>query len=135
MTNKEAIIHIEQIRPKKCKMVNGKFRTVSSILVIAEFTIPLLAMLTLKKIVDEPEVLTKKIKFVYLSFALTAGVALLFALMPNVFFDFVSQADMQNFTKSGIPQEYLQDVANNIGRMRVPIFTSDCWRTLQKVKQ
>lgn len=108
----------------------SKFRTVSSILVIAEFTIPLLAMLTLKKIVDEPEVLTKKIKFVYLSFVLTAGVALLFALMPNVFFDFVSQADMQNLTKSGIPQEYLQDVANNIGRMRVPIFTSDCWRTV-----
>jgi hypothetical protein len=29
-----------------------QFRTVASILVIAEFTIPLLAMLTLKKIVD-----------------------------------------------------------------------------------
>lgn len=26
MTNKEAIIHIEQIRPKKCKMVNGKLQ-------------------------------------------------------------------------------------------------------------
>lgn len=26
MTNKEAIIHIEQIRPKKCRMVNGKLQ-------------------------------------------------------------------------------------------------------------
>ena len=26
MTNEEAIIHIEQIRPKKCKMVNGKLQ-------------------------------------------------------------------------------------------------------------
>lgn len=26
MTNKEAIIHIEQIRPKKCKMVNDKLQ-------------------------------------------------------------------------------------------------------------
>ena len=39
----------------------AKFRTVASILVIAEFTIPLLAMMALKKIVDEPEVLTSKI--------------------------------------------------------------------------
>lgn len=26
MTNEEAIVHIEQIRPKKCKMVNGKLQ-------------------------------------------------------------------------------------------------------------
>lgn len=26
MTNKEAIMHIEEIRPKKCKMVNGKLQ-------------------------------------------------------------------------------------------------------------
>ena len=26
MTNKEAIVHIEEIRPKKCKMVNGKLQ-------------------------------------------------------------------------------------------------------------
>ena len=32
----------------------AKFRTVASILVVAEFTIPLLAMLALKKIIDEP---------------------------------------------------------------------------------
>ena len=53
----------------------SKFRTVASILVIAEFTIPLLAMLALKKIVDEPEILTQKIKYVYASFALTGGIA------------------------------------------------------------
>ena len=26
MTNEESIVHIEQIRPKKCKMVNGKLQ-------------------------------------------------------------------------------------------------------------
>ena len=57
----------------------SKFRTVASILVIAEFTIPLLAMMALKKIVDEPDLLTKKAKFVYISFGLTGGIALLFA--------------------------------------------------------
>ena len=41
----------------------AKFRTVASILVIAEFTIPLLAALTLKRLVDEPELLGQKMKY------------------------------------------------------------------------
>ena len=39
----------------------AKFRTVESILVIAEFTIPLLAMLGLKRIIEEPEVLRRRV--------------------------------------------------------------------------
>ena len=39
----------------------AKFRTVASILVIAEFTIPLLAMLALKEIIEHPEVLQEKL--------------------------------------------------------------------------
>ena len=106
----------------------SKFRTVASILVIAEFTIPLLAMLALKKIVDEPEILTRKIKFVYVSFALTAGISLLFALMPNVFFsDFVSSAEME--AMKGIPSEYLNPLLANLREMREAVFTADCWRS------
>ena len=62
-----------------------KFRAVASILVVAEFTIPLLAMLGLKTVLEQPEVLKAKLKYVYISFALTGGFALLFALMPDVF--------------------------------------------------
>ena len=106
----------------------AKFRTVASILVIAEFTIPLLAMLALKKVVDEPEVLTKKIKFVYLSFGLTAGIALLFALMPTVFFsDFVSSSEMT--AMKSIPSDYLTPMLANLRQMREAIFTADCWRS------
>ena len=42
----------------------AKFRTPESILVIAEFTIPLMAMLGLKRIIDEPALLTNKIRVV-----------------------------------------------------------------------
>lgn len=106
----------------------SKFRTVASILVMAEFTIPLLAMLALKKIVDEPDLLTKKIKFVYISFALTGGIALLFALMPNMFFvDFISSSEM-NALKS-IPAEYLGAIEGNLREMRRAIFVADCWRS------
>ena len=106
----------------------SKFRTVASILVIAEFTIPLLAMMTLKKIVDEPDILTKKIKYVYISFGLTAGIALLFALMPTLFFsDFISSSEMQAL--KSIPAEYLTPLLANLRSIRESIFTADCWRS------
>ena len=107
----------------------SKFRTVASILVIAEFTIPLLAMLALKKIVDDPGLLTRKIKLVYLSFALTAGIAALFALFPTLFFsDFISSSEMKAL--SSLPQEYVTPVVSNLREMREAVFTADCWRSV-----
>ena len=106
----------------------SKFRTVASILVIAEFTIPLLAMLALKKIVDDPSLLTKRIKAVYASFALTGGVAILFALFPTLFFsDFISSQELQAL--STLPQEYVVPITENLREMRRAVFTADCWRS------
>ena len=106
----------------------SKFRTVASILVIAEFTIPLLAMMALKKIVDEPDLLTKKVKFVYISFGLTAGIALLFALMPTLFFsDFISSSELE--AMKSIPADYLPALQSNLRSVRESIFTADCWRS------
>ena len=107
----------------------AKFRTVSSILVIAEFTIPLLAMLALKKIVDEPDLLAKKMKWVAVSFLLTAGMAVLFALMPTLFFDFTSAADAEQLRRM-LPEEYLSSFLANISKVRMAVFTADCWRTV-----
>lgn len=106
----------------------SKFRTVASILVIAEFTIPLLAMLALKKVVDEPELLTTKIKFVYASFGLTAGVCMLFAIAPTMFFsDFISSTEMKALAH--FPSEVLNSLLPNIREMRQAMFTADCWRS------
>lgn len=106
----------------------AKFRTVASILVIAEFTIPLLAMLGLKKILDTPSVLNKQIKYVYISFGLTAGFCLLFALMPSVFFsNFVSAQELE--AMKSIPAEYQGQLLANLREMRQAIFTDDCWRS------
>ena len=106
----------------------SKFRTVASILVIAEFTIPLLAMLALKRIVDEPELLTKKIKLVYVSFGLTGGMALLFALMPGLFFpEYVSSSEMRALSQ--LPADQMQPLLANLTEMRKAIFTADCWRS------
>lgn len=109
----------------------AKFRTVASILVIAEFTIPLLAALALKRIVDEPTVLTKNIKYVYASLALTAGVALAIALMPSMMGPFVSDQERQIL--SGI-QGMTPDVQNmmlsSIATMRGAMVSADAWRSI-----
>ena len=106
----------------------AKFRTVASILVVAEFTIPLLAMLALKQLLDEPEKMKSRMKFVGISFLLTGGVAMLFSLMPKVFFsDFVSQSEMQ--AMSQIPADQLMPLLNNLTEVRMSMFTSDALRS------
>ena len=106
----------------------AKFRTVASILVIAEFTIPLLAMMALRRIVEDPQVLTRNMRWVYVSFGLTAGVALLFALMPGFFFsDFISSSE--RVALGQIPDEYRHALMANLTEMRQAVMTADCWRS------
>ena len=117
-----------------------KFRTVASILVIAEFTIPLLAMLALKKVVEEPDCLRgredhfSRVHYITISFALTGGVALLFWLMPDLFFgNYVSSSDqayMQQYVSAGyIPQELAGQILDNMSEMRRAMFTQDAFRS------
>lgn len=109
----------------------AKFRTVASILVIAEFTIPFLAALALKKIVDEPEVLTKQMKFVYISLALTAGVALLIALFPGMMEPFVSDQERQMITSiQGMDGNTANTILANIAAMREAMVSADAWRSV-----
>ena len=109
----------------------AKFRTVASILVIAEFTIPLLAALALKKMVDEPEVLTKQMKFVYISLALTAGVALLIALFPGMMEPFISDQERQMITSiQGMDGNTANTILSNIATMREAMVSADAWRSV-----
>ena len=105
----------------------AKFRTVASILVIAEFTIPLLAMLALKQIAERRELLTEKIKFVYVSLALTAGPCLLFLFFPGMF-NYVSSSEMHALSQ--FPADQLQPLLHNLTEMREAVFTADCRRSL-----
>ena len=106
----------------------AKFRTVASILVIAEFTIPLLAMLALKKIFDG-EVSKEKLKVpLIVSFVLTGGVALLFSLMPETFFgSFISSSEMRAL--QSLPAEHIQPLIANLTEMRQAVFTADALRS------
>lgn len=106
----------------------AKFRTVASILVIAEFTIPLLAMLALKKLLDEPEQMKPRMKYVGISFLLTGGIAMLFSLTPSTFFDsFISSSEMRAI--QSLPAEYIQPLVANLTEMRQAVFTADSLRS------
>ena len=106
----------------------NKFRAVSSILVIAEFTIPLLAMLALKEVVSHPQLLQERRKDFWISFGLTGGLALLFAVLPKVFFSsYVSTMEMNAL--QSIPANQLVPLLANLEEVRMSLFTSDAWRS------
>ena len=106
----------------------NKFRAVSSILVIAEFTIPLLAMLALKEVVSTPIIIKERKKDFLISFGLTGGLALLFAIFPRVLFpSYVSTMEMNAL--QSIPADQLMPLLANLEEMRMSLFTSDALRS------
>ena len=117
----------------------AKFRTVASILVIAEFTIPLLAVMALGKVfgkgwwgtnqeLQQTPDANRYLKPVLVSYVLTAGICVLFALMPRLFFsDFVSSSEMQALSQW--PSEQLNPLLANLRTVRESLFVSDCWRS------
>lgn len=120
----------------------AKFRTVASILVVAEFTIPLLAMMALKEWMTSAELTSgsaqgkgsagwfsdKFGKSFLIAFALTGGICLLFALFPGLFFDsFISSQEVQAL--QSLPQEHVGPLMQNLTEMRKAMFTSDAWRS------
>ena len=106
----------------------NKFRAVSSILVIAEFTIPLLAMMALKEVVSTPTIIKERKKDFLISFGLTGGLALLFAIFPQVFFpSYVSTMEMNAL--QNIPADQLMPLLANLEEVRMSLFTSDALRS------
>ena len=120
----------------------NKFRAVSMILVIAEFTIPLLGFIALNNFLSKKDesydtetkvqniktekvshVLVKsmKLKSLNIAFYLVGGLTLFFALMPTLFFDFVGGQDT-NLSKNGWPIDALQSD-------RAGLLSSDAWRS------
>lgn len=112
----------------------SKFRAVSSILVIAEFTIPLLAIFALKRVFDEPETVKKNKKALGISIALTAGVALLLAVSPSLFSStFIPAQEAQMLqtavNQQMIPAQELSGILANLSEMRAALVSADAWRS------
>lgn len=112
----------------------NKFRAVSSILVIAEFTIPLLAIFALKRLLEEPEILKQEKKPLGISLLLTAGIALLLAIAPgSIGSGYVPAQEAQMLqnavNQQMIPANELSDILANLGEMRAELVSSDALRS------
>ena len=119
----------------------AKFRTVSSALVIAEFTIPLLAVLCLYEISKKKELfdllhwkeasLTKKIGLP-ISLILTLGFCLLVWLAPGVTGNCISSADMSTFNmmrQAGFPADLIGQYMAAVTTMHHAILSADALRS------
>lgn len=108
----------------------NKFRTVASILVIAEFTIPLLAVLALHKVFTEEDFLKKHKIALFASFGACAALCLLFAVAPGLFQNY-TESDQQIFNM--IKQQLGEvpgSVYANVDAIRLSLVSQDAWRSL-----
>lgn len=119
----------------------AKFRTVSSALVIAEFTMPLLAVLCLYEISRNKQLfnltswkgapLCKRIGLPVAS-VLTLGLSLLLWVAPGVAGDCISTADMQTFDmmrQAGFPADLIGRYMAAITSMHHAILSADALRS------
>ena len=97
----------------------NKFRTVSTTLVIVELLIPFLAILALNKIIKEGKTNEIMKSFKY-SLGIVGGLCLIFALMPNIFFDFKGLNDDQ----------YGEALSKALQVDRASLFSADAFRSL-----
>ncbi len=100
----------------------NKFRTVSMILVIAEFTIPLLGILALKNIIEGKTDKKEILKALKWSSIILGGI-LLFLLIPGVL-SFKADTDAQMF------QNWPKELVSALEKDRASLFYSDIFRSL-----
>lgn len=100
----------------------NKFRTPSMALVIAQFTVPLLALLALKDLLDKKIPMASFSKGFKYALGITGGICLIFALAPGMFFDFRSSSDAAH----NMPDWYYAALLSD----RASLLRSDALRSL-----
>lgn len=105
----------------------NKFRAVSMTLIIAEFTIPLLAILALWELVKNPKNILQHRNSIGIAFAFSGGLSLFFYLVPGIFSFFSDMEETQFFSGQNNPQ--LDIIIANIELARISIFKADAWRS------
>ena len=115
----------------------AKFRTVSSILVVAEFTIPLLGLIGLKQFVDncaQPRKRVFTLRALTFATLLTGVCCLAFALAPTGLGDCICNNDRDAITQyvsmGYFDQATGSSILSSISTMRAAMLTSDAWRSL-----
>lgn len=100
----------------------SKFRTVESILVIAQFTMPLLALLAVKQLFEEKEPWKKYKVAIFASFGVTLFICFLGIISPSIFGSFVGDAETS--IKDQYPQIFIA-----AEQVRAAMVSSDALRS------
>ena len=88
----------------------NKFRAVTMTLVIAEFAMPLLGFLALKEIFDNHNDKKRLFNGLIIALIFTGGLALVFALVPDLFLNFTSLQDANMKQQYQFPDWFMQGV-------------------------
>lgn len=107
----------------------NKFRTVSSILVIAEFTMPLLAVLALQQMLTQEDFLKKHQVAVFVSFGLCSLVCILGWLAPGIFGGLYSAQEYEQLIATGQMQQF-PSLDEAIQAVRGSMVSGDAMRSL-----
>ena len=111
----------------------NKFRTVEMTLVIATVTMPLLGVLGLKKILDNPALIRDQSGKFLAAFGLTGGVALLLYLFPGFFFNFMSDQEVAALAqqKLSMPDQAaaIDEIIRNMKAARMGLLQADAIRS------
>lgn len=109
----------------------NKFRAVSSILVVVEFTVPLLAALCIKKMLDEPEEFRRNPWVSYGVFGIGALICLVGWISPSVFGDPFSATEIAQLNEAGaFTNPAYFGVIGGIRETRFALVSADCARSL-----
>lgn len=107
----------------------NKFRTVASILVIAEFTMPLLAALALQKIVITPDFFKLHSKAFFGSFGISIFFCLLGMMAPSVFGSGISQMEADMFAEYAAQGYDLSPLYASLQDARMAMVSADALRS------
>ena len=104
----------------------NKFRAVTMTLVIAEVAMPLLGILALKEVFDNPKDQKRLFYALKIALAFVAGIALVFALVPDMFLNFIGPHDKSIQDQYQFPDWLMQGIRDE----RLNLVRKDAIRAL-----
>lgn len=112
-----------------------KFRAPASILVIAEFTLPILAVMALEKIISEKNFFANHSRAIYVAFGIPAAFCLLGWLMPSIYGSGLSVYETESFNEAigstaGLEQQFYARVFGIVKEARLSMVAADSLRSL-----
>ena len=108
----------------------NKFRTVEMALVIATVTIPLLGMLGLKAIYDNPEDIKYHPGKFFGALGLSAGFALVLFAFPTLFYDFLSSQEGEQLAELTRQNALYAQLQQGLVDARVQLLREDAFRSV-----